>query len=417
MTHEAPVMIALGPLAVVALVALGLFLLIRGRRLGHVVGRTAYPRHIVTRIVCGTLGAAILIAIGIGSWLSANRCYAPVSPDGVKISVPTQDPPPLPAAKPGYRTEVAKARLLYHLVIGETAPDGFHPVHAEEIDIRWPRDKGRHLQRVFEVGDYSCTIRVQPTRFFARRSDKEAQSCLEPQGSVSFTYRHGMGSGSVGTGFQAMEADHLTSLRHLGPFPNPLSVTPGGPPGNRLHAVYFLTRADEADPLKSIPYAAFADDRPEELAKIIREATRNTSHYRSLGNRDIPARCFALTEQIGLSSLLLFAAAILLAQLFRRRGLAFAGVLAAVVLYVAALERVALGVHVSKLSDSKASLASRLTASEMAPQTFFHAERAYAALLEVAKDASAPRPLRSATVKGARELFPQRALPEGCDPS
>jgi hypothetical protein len=290
-------------------------------------------------------------------------------------------------------------------------------VHVEEIDIRWPRDKGRHLQRAFDVGDYSCTIRLQPTRFFARRSDKEDRARLKPQGSINFTYRNGMGSGSVGRVFHETEADHLTSLRHLGPSPNPLSVTPGGPPGNRLHAVYFLTGADEADPLKSIPYAAFADNRPVELAKIIREATRHTSDHRSFRDHDIPARCFALTEQIGLSGLLLFAAAILLTQLFRRRALAFAGVLAAVVLYVAALERVALGVHVSKLSDPKATLASRLTASEMAPQTFFHAERAYTALLDVAKDASAPRPLRSATAKGARDLFPGRALPDGCDPS
>ncbi len=408
-----------GPLFLVLIViAAGLFLLVRGRRLVPLTGRTAYPRHLVTRIVCGTLGAAILVAIGVGTWLSANRGYAPMTPGGVTISVPTLDPPPLPDAKPGYRTEVASGRLLFHLVVGEIAPDGFHPVHAEEIDLRWPSDEGRYQQRVFfDVGDYSCSLRVQPTRFFVTRDDKNAPARLQPQGHISFSYRHGMGSGSSGTGFHGMEADHLSSLHPIGPTPNPLSVTPGVSSRNSLHAVYFLTRADEADPLKRIPFATFAKSCSLDLAAVIRAARQSASRYTPSRHQDIPARCFALAEQIGLSSLLLFAAAVLLTQLFRRRGLAFAGVLAAVVLYVAALERVALGVHVSKLSDPKASLASRLTACEMAPQTFFHAERAYAALLAVSKDASAPPPLRSASTKSASGLFPDRPLPVGSGPS
>ena len=54
--------------------------------------------------------------------------------------------------------------------------------------------------------------------------------------------------------------------------------------------------------------------------------------------RQIPLRGFALMSLIGTSSLLLLLAAVLLAQLFAHRSVAFAGVLALIILYVAALQ-------------------------------------------------------------------------------
>jgi len=95
---------------------------------------------------------------------------------------------------------------------------------------------------------------------------------------------------------------------------------------------------------------------------------------------------------------------LLLSQLFVRRGLAYAGVLACIVLYVAVLDRAVLAAHLDRLEDGQAPLPARLTACQQLPYTFFFRETALGRLTAVSEDDSAPEQLRTRAGALALEL-------------
>jgi hypothetical protein len=103
-----------------------------------------------------------------------------------------------------------------------------------------------------------------------------------------------------------------------------------------------------------------------------------------------------LAIHAGVASLLLLVAAALLAQLFARHSVAFAGVLACVILYAAALDRAVLGTHLGHLADPSAPIATRMTACAGTTCTFFYRKTAQAALHRLEGDDSAPGVLREA---------------------
>ena len=125
---------------------------------------------------------------------------------------------------------------------------------------------------------------------------------------------------------------------------------------------------------------------------------------RRSGELDAPVRGFALAVHLGASSLLLFVAAGLLAQLFTRRSLALVAMLAAVVLYAAAVERAALGTHLSHLENAEAPLPTRLAGCARAPDTFFYRRTALRRVQAVADDAEAPEALRTFAAEAARAI-------------
>jgi hypothetical protein len=196
------------------------------------------------------------------------------------------------------------------------------------------------------------------------------------------------------SGFSDTGCIYLGNLSILHASTPPLSVVTGAT--RDLQAFAFVAVVADDDPLKAVPLDEFLQSRQPELAGLLRDSSRHSKNSRHDYSDNVPARGFALAGHIGASSLLLFVAAILFAQLFTRRNLAFAGVLAGVVLYVAALERIALGVHLSKLADPQAPISSRLTACREAPGTFFHRGTARRELQSVAADTKAPPALRAA---------------------
>jgi hypothetical protein len=115
-------------------------------------------------------------------------------------------------------------------------------------------------------------------------------------------------------------------------------------------------------------------------------------------------RGIALAEHIGASALLLGVAWLLLTQLFRRRALALVVVAVVMVAYVAALDRWALGTHLSHLADPSAPLGDRLTACEQATDTFFYGKTAVRGLKAVADDADAPAALRDRARRTAQAI-------------
>ncbi|MHC4504089.1 MAG: hypothetical protein ACYTFI_12345 [Planctomycetota bacterium] len=121
-------------LGLVALAA-GVVLLVRmARRRGVTFpGRRPRRRRPVTRIVCGGLASAILVAVAVGTSCEVRRVYA--TEDGAKA--PEVRAPTVPAKPQVSETEewlgeplVERSRLLAHVMVGGVE-GGQWPVRAD----------------------------------------------------------------------------------------------------------------------------------------------------------------------------------------------------------------------------------------------------------------------------------------------
>ena len=78
--------------------------------------------------------------------------------------------------------------------------------------------------------------------------------------------------------------------------------------------------------------------------------------------------------------------------------------MAALVLYVAVLDRLALGAHLRRLSDPQAPLKTRLVACAHASDTFFYRRTALRQVRELSQDSETPEALRPGAAKTIRIL-------------
>jgi len=423
-------LLAVKPLALIVLLALVVALAVRfGRRGPSLGGRRPRPRHIVVRIVCGVLGAIILVAIGVGTSQEVRRCYAGEGPPKpLTLRVPTLPPPELPTPAGGDReAEVKEARLLVSFLAVEVGAGEPRPVGAWQLEVRLPQDKGRMLTLGTVVGRYNVGSRVmvgalnarpagapprEPSgasfgdiRAYRAKADRPATLVADYGGTSFLCSGPGL---SMSLGRAGLPLDEVwwvegprvyTYLRAM----PPLSIVHGPE-----HQIVFIAQGDrvaEGDPLEEVPVAEFVRQHEGELRQASDDQLLACFRHRQPRTpaEDIP-RFLALAGHIELSSLLLLVAAILLSQLFARRSLAFVGVLAAVVLYVAALDRAALGTHLSRLADPQASVATRAIASWQARETFFYRTTALRAYEKVAADSEAPAAVRELAAAGARWL-------------
>jgi len=395
---------AVGPAELIILVAVVVLVAFKLSGRGLALRRRPRKRHLVVRIVCGAVAAIILVAITVGTWNDVRRCYA-TDDLGKKLTVrvPSKPAPALPVPAEQYgRTEVEKARFLFHVVVADFAAGAARPVHVEEHEVRWPRDKMQVLERRFRFEDFEAHYTLVLPTLYVRRGSEGEPPVLQADGTYSVGWRCPGRSSSRSGGLSLDGVWYAADMaRPRVPGKRPLSIAAA--PRRDLKAFGFVTRAAEDDPLHEVALDAFLEQREADM----RRALANKGDRATIGHRlpaDIPLRGLALAAHIGLSSLLLLVAASLLSQLFVRRSLAFVGVLAAVVLYVAVLDRTALGAHLSRLSDAAAPLPARVVACRQATDTFFYAGTALAAVRSVADDAAAPAPLRQAAADVARSL-------------
>ena len=92
-------------------------------------------------------------------------------------------------------------------------------------------------------------------------------------------------------------------------------------------------------------------------------------------------------------------------QLFTRRGMAFVGTLTVCILYTAALDRMALGMHLAKLADKSQSVATRVLAVDSLTGTFFFRTTAWKAADGAARDAGEPEVARKAAKQVVKGLM------------
>jgi hypothetical protein len=292
-------------------------------------------------------------------------------------------------------------------VFGEVAPAGFRPVHAEEAEVRWPEHEGRLFAKKFTFDDYRCEWQFSVDGLNVRGGWNEP-SQLVPHGSMRLTQRKSTGYSSRGTGFFEEGFHHLDDFYVGHPLPQPLSIVHGR--RKNLHALCHVTRVAWDDPLEDVSLTRFIRDRGEAIRRIVREEELDSPRYGPYpGPEYIPARSVSLAGYIGLSSLLLLASAILLTQLFRRRNLAFAAVLVGITLYVAVLDRMALGAHLSRLTNADAPLPARLVACSQSGETFFYRSTAIRELEALLKEEATPPALRESANRKLNILIRRKA--------
>ncbi|MHC4248956.1 MAG: hypothetical protein ACYS9X_07500 [Planctomycetota bacterium] len=369
-------------IAVIVAAGVALHLARRGSSGALLAGRRPAKRRLVTRIVCGSLGGLILVAVAVGTFREVGRVYAGrEAQDVLEVSLPTLQPPTPEGPPNRHRTDL-QFRVLFHLLIGEVSGGNFVPVRVLEHDIRIPEDSGALLADEFEVDGFQVDCRPWIDRAHVVRDGRDLR--IRPFGGVDFGWETSGSAASGGGHFHDAGVQGLGTLGWGRPQHAPLSVVPGA--ASRLHAVYIVTVVDLDDPLRRAPASDLVRLHAREIA---REAGARVRVARRR-DMDIPMPGIALAAHIGASALLLVAAAALLSQVFARRLLAFAGTLAGVVLFVAILDRAALGSHLSRVEDTEAPLGTRMTACARAAETFFFRKTAFGRIGAVLKDESTP---------------------------
>lgn len=346
-----------GPIAV-NLVGLGMLalLLIGAAGLLHRYGRpvlresTRRPvlRRPITRAVCGISAILIVIAVGAGTWYTVRQAYAHADQTRAVLPVPTMA---APSAPPETTDPAAvEARFLLDLVlVGVGSPI----IHAESFEVRWPRDKGKPVGRALEWA--SCDIRFECIVDGIDIAGEE----IKPVGRLTFLQRRRGVAGGLGAVPIELGARQVGMASWA--FQNPpLSIVPGLHPRG-AEWCYLIRRVAVEDPLSAAPAVEVLAEHGIKL-----EAGKPYVGVTA----QIPG--IMLAAHVGLSFLLLLTAACLAAQCFRTRSLALVGTTLAMVLYIAALDRMVVAMHASRLRDRAAPVEQRMLAKQMILGTFFY---------------------------------------------
>jgi len=316
------------------------------------------------------------------------------------VHVPSHPPAPVTSTR-GHEPDLATAKLICHVIVVEGGPGALRPVAVDETVLDYVKGHGVTAEGSIEVEGLhvSYTLGVQELTTW------QDPPLLAATVNHSFKVRGAWGSSSSSGSGGRVPLDELHCRRDIGGAgrfsrQRPLSVVRGA--RRRFHLFYSITRADADDPLESVTLTRFVQDHHVAIAKAVKEST-GTRHSRRRSDM-IPMRGMALADHIGASALLLGVAWLLLVQLFRRRTAALVAVAMAMVLYVAALDRWALGAHLSHLADPSAPLRDRITACDQATDTFFYGKTAIEGLRKVADDPATPSVLRDRARETAENI-------------
>ena len=393
LTTQALVAFAWGPI-IILIGLVGLVLYLRRR---HPADRTfvrqTKPRHIATRIVCGSLAAGILIAVAVSTWLDLGRVYDVADPAATTLRVPTL---PLPELKKSGDEEVTLPpeglRLCCYFIVAEEVGDSLVPLDVRQTDLAWPPPDSQiaQMQASIDVGDMAFGFTGDIERFAPGWAGSGQELPFVIRLGTHFGRKglipDGIGRGSISGGFRPGQLANL-ARQTVGTPTLPLSLLPRGSfRGVRVLWLFLAARPD--DPLKAVSLADFA-------ATHLATADQPDDVYTANGGKAGLAPAIRLAGHFGSASIFLCAAALLAMQLFRWRAMAFAGTTLAVVLFVVAGDRAMLHVHLDRAADASAPLAERVRACQLAERTLFYRQTAQKGMNQIANEVGAPQALRT----------------------
>ncbi|MFZ4396228.1 MAG: hypothetical protein ACOYOU_11450 [Kiritimatiellia bacterium] len=362
----------------ILLLALAFLWLVFRRGAGRISrSRAPRPWHPAVRIVCGVLGIGLLFALSVGTWREVRGGYGSISPEEpIVLHLPAKPAPELPNPTVtdgnGLTAKIKNARLLLHMVLLR----GNDPLYAKELDIRFPEDAGKTLARSVELGGARYSIACKLTGLVAYCHKDTDPVRLIAEGNYEIDCRSGRNYRSNGKDgrFDFNQIELAEGVEICG---NTLSLVHRSATTLRL-----LCRArlvDNDDSLKLATLADVADGGGVTNDGVIEPCSSHSrfgsGDHNLTMDPEVPPACRLLLT-FGTSSIILILAAALLAQVFVRRGLAFAGKLAICLGYAAALDRLAVGFHARRLADKQQPMEVRVMAAEALRSSYFYKETA-----------------------------------------
>jgi hypothetical protein len=337
------------------------------------------PRPLAVRIICGLIGLGLLAGMGIGTWRDFHESYqVNEHQQSLTVQVPARPLPVLPKSFVDYKD----GRALIHFVFVDDTVEPAVPVYVKAFAVDWPRDKDKQFADKFTAGTlkvkYSfCLnlVRLQPSG--------DNSSSLLTMGGVDLGWgRNGISAAASGNLHAAYcSGGYLINLGYGVMDKSPFSLVRYSP--QRLQVLVFVNPLAGDDPLRAINLGAFAALYKNKMTKAV-QYQRYPVYY--------PKYIFvALAWYLGASAVVLLAATGFLAQVFVRRQLAFAGVMAGILFFVAGLDRMMLKAHFARLNDAKASVRSRLLGCRQMQNTFFYRHTAAKELATILDDGHTPQ--------------------------
>lgn len=341
--------------------------------------RFARPDHFhwLIRAVAAllALAAVAVAATAIGTW----RGLAPdPTVAGLKVLVPTLPPHPLPEEPRNGAIDIGPRKLIGTVILVRVEGDRLVPLGGESKTVDWTGDSLREL--TFAGSDLAGRYTVEMSVRGFRNSGRIPQ--IDGILSTRFTRPNWSSSSSGGSllldTVQFRETDPRSGYLRR----SKLSLIPNAR-GETTALVTHLTLADPGDPLTGTPVDEWLRGQTIERATGGRYGVRDA---------DAPPGIRMLIYA-GPSAFLLGLVAAAGALCFRhgRRGPAFAGLLAAMVLYVGALDAMALQRRAAVMNDASQSDAVRQRAMDGMRETFFHAGRAERLIAEHERSRPADR--------------------------
>lgn len=384
----------LGVLASVILLVT--FIVVLVMRKGVVLGGSRRPRnrHAITRVICGLIGVGILVALAIGTSNHVDAIYAAgESAEKITLRLPAEATSSREPNEEGGDSEKQNTRALVHFVFAERTAAGYVPMHAEEIEVDWPRDRHEQIERRGSISDFSYELQL----FVGGGTSTVPAGSTKFRLPIQVQYR--IHAGTYTSSGTRNESLAVTTPLVIDTFhswtKNALSVVQG--PHDRYTLFGFLYLSARDDPLDEVSLASYATRVP--FPEVDLENWRQPSYW----SPEVPAY-FRLIEDIELPAFLILIAAIFFAQMFARRGLAFAGMMCLCLLFTAVLDRVAVSAHASRLADTNLSPQIRHRAIDSLAETFFYRQTAVEAVTAAEADSANPPALRKSAHEAVRSL-------------
>lgn len=356
-------------------VALGLAVYFLKGRSGGSPGRRPGFRHWITRVICGVIGAAILVTILVATLRADRPSVEPVSP--ISLRVPTLPEPEAPKRKEDFKG----GRFLVQMVVMQGGGFPGVPIASQSYDVRWPQDREGTYSLALQHGSRQILLKQHFTEIQLDRGNRPTLL-----GSMDFQVQAENSSRSRSGGITYPGMLPVEGHRHSrGLFALGKEVE------EELFALYDITWIRNEDPLRPASLEEWVARRSKAAWDGERELGRFSPEFES--DQDSPAAF--LTQSLEVTFFPLLAAAILLAQLFRHRPLGFVKVAAGIILYVGALDRISLQRNQSTARDSSAPLEVRMIACSRLQNSAFFRLTAIEDLRALAADASVPKPLQA----------------------
>lgn len=344
--------------------------------------------HWIVRSLAALLAVSALLATAIGTWRGSGEDFYVIP---FKVTIPSKAPRALPETKDYKTLDLGPAKLIGTVIVARREGEHFIPLTGESRTCDWQPDAPRNLDFSGSWQGASYTVTMNLNRFI-----RYGDAAVHSEGGISIQTKGWGWSSSSGGGSIILEKLSMQDFSNgRGTLQrSALSLVPTDDGGD-LCLLMHLSRADADDPLTQAPGIDWLKKQPVTHLRSMNVS----SHTGTRHDPDVPPgiRMFAY---VGPSAFLLLLAAIAGSVCFRYgwRGPAFAGLIAAMVVYAGLLDALVLHRRASVMMDSSQPESNRILAMSAMPGTFFHAKRATFLIDEAAREGKIPADV----VKGER---------------